>query len=388
MRANDYGLVVVGSGFVGSVIAYLASKAGQRVLLLERRDHIGGNMYDYMDPETGILVQKYGPHSFHTNDDRVYDFVTSIWRWYPFTLTARAELLGRLTPSPFNFRTVDEYFPPEEARSIQKSLANEFRYAPKATILELLKSANPIVRGYAEFLFEHDYRPYTAKQWGIAPESLDISVLGRVPVRLDYTDRYFDDRYQMMPEQSFSAMFEKLLEHPLIDVRLNEDALTHLSADTEAGVLLFDGDALRCPVVYTGAMDELFSGKYGRLPYRSLRFRLETHDADSFQPTPGVAYPTAEGYTRITEYTKLPPQNGHGKTIIAYEYPIPYAPDQHVEPYYPVLTPLSLEVLKRYNEEVKKIPNLYPCGRLGDFKYYNMDQAVLRALEVYETITF
>lgn len=388
MHVNDYDLIVVGSGFVGSVTAYLAAKEGRRVLLLERRDHIGGNMYDYVDSETGICVQKYGPHSFHTNDDCIYDFVTSIWQWYPFTLTARVEMQGRFTPSPFNFSTIEEYFPSEKAREIQKNIAEEFRYAPKATILELLSSTNQVVREYANFLFENDYRPYTAKQWGIAPENLDISVLSRVPVRFDYIDRYFDDRYQMMPEKGFTAMFEKLLEDPLIDVRLKEDALNHFKADAEQGILLYENVILDIPVVYTGAVDELFRGKYGRLPYRSLQFELKSLETESFQPTPGVAYPLAEGYTRVTEYTKLPPQNGNGKTIIAYEFPIDYAPDKDLEPYYPVLTAQSREIYKCYTEDVKKIHNLYPCGRLADFKYYNMDQAILRALEVYGEIAY
>ncbi len=388
MRACDYDLIVVGSGCVGGVIAHLAAKDGRRVLLLERRDHVGGNAYDHTDAETGLLVQKYGPHSFHSNDDRVYDFVTSVWRWYPFTLTARAEVLGRFTPSPFNFRTIDQFFTPEKAREIQKNLADEYRYAPKATILELLGSENPVVREYAEFLFENDYRPYTAKQWGIAPEDLDVSVLARVPVRLDYTDRYFDDRYQMMPEGGFSRMFEHLLNHPLIDIRLNEDAADHVEADPENGMLRFDNEITDIPVVYTGAIDELLKERHGRLPYRSLKFRFETLKTNSFQPTPGVAYPSAEGYTRVTEYTKLPPQDGRGKTVVAYEYPIPYEKEQGAEPYYPVLTAQSQDTYERYAEDALKIPNLYPCGRLADFKYYNMDQAIARALDVYSTIAF
>jgi len=215
---------------------------------------------------------------------------------------------------------------------------------------------------------------------------LDISVLSRVPVRFDYTDRYFDDRYQMMPEGGFTAFFEKMLESPLIDVKTNCDALAHIKPDSDAGCMLLDGEKTTVPVVYTGAADELFGCCYGQLPYRSVWFEFKTFDMDSFQDAPGVAHPMAEGYTRITEYTKLPPQDGRGKTIVAYEYPAAYGSEKGKEPYYPVLTTDSAVIYERYLTLSKKIKNLYLGGRLADFKYYNMDQAVLRALELYETI--
>lgn len=384
MRISDYDILIVGSGFVGSVIAYLAAKDGKRVLLVERRGHIAGNMYDYFDPETGILVQEYGPHSFHTENDTVYDFVTSVGSWYPFTLTARVEMLGKTVPSPFNFTAIETYFKPEKAYAIKKRIMDVYRYKPKATIVELLKSEDPLISEYANFLFEYDYQPYTVKQWNIRPEELDVSVLSRVPVRFDYIDRYFDDRYQMMPEGGFTAFFKKLLNNPRIDVKLNFDVLKHLKIS--GNQMLFDGNEFDIPVVYTGATDELFDCKFGRLPYRSLRFEYKTLDMKSFQEAPGVAHPAAVGYTRITEYTKLPLQDGGGKTIIAYEYPVEYGEGKCTEPYYPVLTAKSAEIYTRYKESVRLVKNLYPAGRLADFKYYNMDQAILRGLETYDKI--
>ncbi|MDR1840321.1 MAG: UDP-galactopyranose mutase [Holophagales bacterium] len=386
MRVAEYDLVVAGCGFVGSVVAHLAAQNNKRVLLLERRSHIAGNMYDEVDLNTGILVQKYGPHSFHTIDDRVYDFLTSVGDWYPFTLTARVEMLGRATPSPFNFTTIETYFEPQKAHALKKRLMDTYRYAPKVTIVELLKSDDPLIREYADFLFENDYRPYTVKQWNIRPEELDISVLSRVPVRNDYIDRYFDDKYQMMPEGGFTAFFKKLLGSPLIEVRLNCDALEHLKIDTENGRVMFDGEELRVPVVYTGALDELFERRFGKLPYRSVWFEFKTLNMDSFQDAPGVAHPLAKGYTRITEYTKLPPQDGRGKTIVAYEYPAEYGGAKGKEPYYPVLTAESMDMRERYGELAKSVKNLHLGGRLADFKYYNMDQAVLRALEIYDAM--
>jgi UDP-galactopyranose mutase len=386
MDISNYDIIIIGCGFVGSVIAHKAAKGGKRVLITERRGHIAGNMYDEIDKDTGILIQKYGPHSFHTDIDQVYDFITSISEWFPFTLTARVEIAGKMSPSPANFATIEMYYPPEKARALQKRLMDGYKYARKITILELLKNKDPLIREYAEFLFAEDYKPYTVKQWNVKPEDLDISVLSRVPVRFDYIDRYFDDRYQMMPEGGFTSFFAKMLDSPLINVHLQVDALEYLSPDSTNGQVLWNGKKVSVPVVYTGAADELFRLKYGKLPYRSLWFEYKAFETDSFQPAQGCAYPKAEGYTRVTEFTKLPPQNGQGKTIVAYEYPTAYGSDKGREPYYPVLTEESAWIYEKYAAEVKKISNLHICGRLGDFKYYNMDQAVLRALEVYEQI--
>ena len=388
MKINNYDILIIGCGFVGSTVAHLAAKDGKRVLIMEKRDHIAGNMYDEVDPQTGILVQKYGPHTFHTVDDRVFDFVTSVGEWYPFTLTARVEMLGKVVPSPFNFTAIETYFEPQKAHAIKKRLMDVYRYAAKMTIVDLLKSDDPLIKEYADFLFEHDYRPYTVKQWNIKPEELDISVLSRVPVRFDYIDRYFDDKYQMMPEGGFTAFFEELLKSPLIDIELGCDALELLKPSADTGEILYDGVKLNIPVVYTGAADELFGSEFGKLPYRSLWFEYETINTDSFQDAPGVAHPMAEGYTRITEYTKLPPQDGKGKTIIAREYSTEYGSERGKEPYYPVLTNESAEIYEKYNKLADKIDNLYLGGRLADFKYYNMDQAILRALEIYDSLIY
>jgi UDP-galactopyranose mutase len=384
MSISNYDIVIVGSGFVGSVIAYMAAKDGKRVLLLERRNHIAGNMYDEVDPGTGILIQKYGPHSFHTNDDSVFDFVASVGEWFPFTLTARVEIKGRMTPSPFNFATIDQFFARDKAHAIKKRIADTYRYAPKATILEMLESRDPLIKEYADFLFEHDYRPYTVKQWNIKPSELDVSVLKRVQVRFDYMDRYFDDRYQMMPEGGYTKFFRELLNSPLIDIKLNCDALERIAIKGDC--ILYDNERLELPLVYTGAVDELFGCACGKLPYRSLRFEYKVMEQKSFQPAPGVAYPMANGYTRITEYTKLPPQDAGAKTIIAYEYPLQYGDEYGGEPYYPVLTRESGELCAEYLHLAGSVPNLYLGGRLADFKYYNMDEAVLRALELYPQI--
>lgn len=379
---EKYDVLIVGCGFTGATVAYQAAKNGKRVCILERRNHIAGNMYDYRH-ETGILVQKYGPHSMHTNNERVYEFLSEIGEWESYILKARVMIDGTCTPSPFNFKTIDQFYSPDEANRLKEALHECYGSRKKVTVVELLKCENELVRAYAEFLFEKDYRPYTAKQWGIAPEEIDVSVLQRVPVRLDDTDSYFDDKYQMMPIGGFTKLFENMLNHKNIDIMLNSDALDYLTVDGEK--LLIEDDSAEIPVVYTGALDELFHNICGSLPYRSLKFDWQTHDVDSFQETSGVAYPMADGFTRITEYKKIPVQDVPGKTVVAIEYPVEYRVNQN-EPYYPILTDASMRLYEIYKNKVEQIPNLYVCGRLGDFKYYNMDDAIDKALDVYEQI--
>lgn len=376
-------IIIAGSGFAGSAIAYLAAKAGKRVLLYERRNHIAGNMYDeYVD---GVLVQRYGPHTLHTNRKEVMDLLTEIGAWEPYTLRARVMIREKATPSPFNFKTIDDYYwPREEAEELKRRMRAEFPGEEKVPVLRLAQCEDPLVREYAQFLIEEDYRPYTAKQWGIAPEQLDVSVWNRVPVRLTYKDGYFDDIWECLPKGGYTRFFEKMLSSPLIEVRLGEDILEHLKLQTDA--VLWDGKPLSVLVVYTGALDELFGCRFGRLQYRSLRFEYETLEMESYQETAGVAYPKAAGFTRITEYTKLPVQTGLGHTVIAREYPIPDGPG--AEPYYPILTEETQGLVGQYRKQAVTIPNLHLCGRLAEFRYYNMDEVIWAAMRLAQRLGF
>ena len=252
-----------------------------------------------------------------------------------------------------------------------------------ATVLEVLNSKDEKIREYAEFLYEKDYKLYTAKQWGIPAEKIDKSVLERVPLRFSYDEGYFDDEYEVMPKISFTNFFENILNHKNIEVVLNKEALNHIKIENNK--ILIDNENLNIPVIYTGALDELFNLEYGRLPYRSLKFEFKYEDIESFQEAPVTAYPQAEKYTRITEYKKLPYQNVKGTTY-AVEYPLHYENNKDAEPYYPVITKESKILYAKYQEKAKNINNLIYAGRLADFKYYNMDMALKRALEVYEEI--
>ena len=376
----DY--LVIGCGLSGAVVARHLAEQGRQVTIWERRDHIGGNMYDYVD-EHGFLVQKYGPHTFHTKKKELYDYMCRFGRWQDYKLTCGAAWGGKYTPTPFNFTTIDTFYPAEKAELLKEKLKKAFSGRDTATVVEVLAHPDEDIRGYAEFLFQNDYAPYTAKQWGVSPSEIDPSVLKRVPLRFSYEEGYFDDPYQVMPEQSFTHFFQNLLDHPNIHVELSVEALDHIQIRNDR--IFLDGVPLEIPVVYTGALDELFGGIYGRLPYRSLRFEWKYEEKDSLQDAPVVAYPQEAGYTRITEYKKPPVQTGTG-TSYALEYPLTYQEGTQQEPYYPVLTEQSQQQYEQYRRAAEAVPNLICCGRLADFKYYNMDQALEQALRAFENI--
>ena len=373
-------ILVIGCGLSGSVVARHFAEQGKKVAIWERRIHIGGNMFDYVD-EYGILVHKYGPHTFHTNNKALIEYIRRFGEWEEYKLTCMAEIDGKTTPTPFNFQTIDDYYPIEEANELKRRIREAFGNRETATVVELLEHSDEMIRGYAKFLFDKDYSLYTAKQWGVPLSEIDPSVLKRVPLRFSYDVGYFDDKYQVMPKVSYTDFFKKLLDHSNISLVLNVEALERLSISDDGQNLLIDGNIADFPVVYTGALDELFGCTEGKLPYRSLRFEWIHEDIDSFQDAPVVAYPQAENFTRITEYKKLPVQKVNGTTY-AVEYSQPYALGTKAEPYYPVLTEKSQRLYKKYRRRADLISNLYHCGRLADFKYYNMDQALERALAV------
>ena len=374
--------LVVGCGLTGSVIARQLAEQGKKVEIWERRDHIGGNMYDYVDGH-GFLVQKYGPHTFHTKKKELYDYICQYEQWQEYHLTCGAVWDGKYTPTPFNFTTIDTFYPPDRAGQLKEKLKAAFPGREFAAVTEVLKHPDPDIREYAKFLFQNDYAPYTAKQWGVTPVEIDPSVLQRVPLCFSYSEGYFNDPYQVMPVHSYTDYFKNLLNHPNIWVKLNTEALDHLTIKNNH--IVIDGTPFEGKVFYTGALDELFACIYGRLPYRSLRFEWRYEEKDSLQPAPVVAYPQEEGYTRITEYKKLPIQDKPG-TSYAVEYPLPYRSREQMEPYYPVLTENSKKQYESYRTLADAVQGLVCCGRLGDFKYYNMDQALERARTICERL--
>ncbi len=379
----EYDVIVVGAGFSGAVTAQQLAQAGQKVLVLEKRPQIGGNMYDSAD-KNGVLVHWYGPHIFHTSSQKVWEYLQQFAQGEPYQHRVLGRIDGKLVPIPFNFTSLDTLFPPSQAQKIKEKLQSLFPGQATVSVLELLDSPDQTVSAFGNFVFEKVFLHYTAKQWGTPVDQVDRSVINRVPVVLGYDDRYFQDPFQAMPAGGFTPLFKKLLSHPNIEVRLNCDALALLSLNQQTGEIRFQGQVFSGPLVFTGPVDQLFGCQFGPLPYRSLNLVFEQLEYTDFQPAAVVNYPNEEAFTRITEFKKLTGQQLLGATTILKEYPLPYCPEnpQGNTPYYVIS---SLENLARYQEYANLaafFPNLHLCGRLAQYKYYNMDGAILQALNL------
>ena len=377
MTFHGHDLVVIGSGISGASVARYWADRGKRVLVLERRTHIGGNVYDEVD-EHGVLVQRYGPHIFHGNNKNVWEWVERFATWNNFDFHPAVVMNGIETPVPFNFTTIDLFNNPDQAEAIKAALLGEFPGRESVVVARCLASDNPLVRSWAQFLWEHDYKPYTAKQWGRRPEDVDRAVLQRVPITLSYEWNYFPSNHRVaMPVGGFTALVASMLDHPLITVHLDVDENTAL--EIADGQTLVFGELCVVPVVFTGALDQLFRGACGHLPYRTLTFAWHHDQIPSFQNAPVVSHPQADSYTRITEYTKLPPQQA-ASTTYAIEYPGEYVPGEN-DPYYPISNHENAAIYQQYLTLTGAVPNLHLCGRLANYKYYDMSPAIAVALK-------
>lgn len=372
-----YDAVIVGAGFAGSVCARVLAEGGRRVLLLDRRDHIGGNAYDEKD-ESGVLIHKYGPHIFHTNDREVYEFLSRFTEWNGY----QHRVLGRVgelsMPIPFNLDSLRVAYGEEKASSLEALLIQKYGENTQITIGELRASDDERLRELGEYVFEHIFLHYTAKQWGVPASEVDSSVTSRVPVRIGRDDRYFTDAYQGLPTDSFTDLFRRMLDHEKIETVLSSDARERLSLSD--GNIYLDGEIFDGDVIYSGMPDELFDFKYGRLPYRSLDFAFKTLDTDDFQGYGTVNYTMCEPFTRITEFKHMTLQKIEGKTTVLYEYPRAYEGKDGQIPYYAILNPENLALHARYREEAALYPRLRLLGRLAEYKYYNMDAITGEAL--------
>jgi UDP-galactopyranose mutase len=362
-RLRRFDWMIVGAGFAGSVLAERLAAGGDQVLLVERRPHVAGNAFDHYD-DAGVLVHKYGPHIFHTNSARVFEYLSRFTAWRSYEHRVRASVDGKLLPMPINLDTVNGLYgldlSPEE-------LVDFFR--SRAEPVERARTSEDVVVGaVGRDLYETFFRGYTRKQWGLDPSELDASVTARVPTRTNRDDRYFLDDFQAMPLHGYTRMFERMLDHPRIKILLNADYRE------------IEGLAPYRRMIYTGPIDEFFDLCYGKLPYRSLEFRFETHDAPVFQAAPVVNYPRDHEYTRVTEFKYLTGQE-HSKTSVVYEYP-----RSEGDPYYPVPRPENATLYKQYKELADATPEVEFVGRLATYKYYNMDQVVAQALSVYDRL--
>ena len=375
--------IVVGAGISGATIARLLAESGRDVIVIDRRENIGGNAYDFVD-KNGIMIQPYGPHIFHTHKKEVFDFLSKFtdWEKYEHKVTAKVRK-DKFVPVPFNLTSLFSLYPKEKAERIKELLIKEIGENEKVPVLSLKKHENAEIREFAEFVYKNIFYIYTLKQWGFKPEHLGTDVMNRVPVYLSNDDRYFTDEFQSMPKDGFTHMIKNILSHPRIQIKLKTDAKKKLVFD--GGKVYLNGKELDGTVIYTGCIDELFDYKFGVLPYRSLKFKFKTLPISSYQQTAVVNYTTSNKFTRITEFTKFtcPPKEN---TVIVEEYPKKFRKGKNI-PYYPIPIKKNKLHYEKYLEEAKKYENLFLLGRLAKYKYIDMDDAVSDAMDLFKEIT-
>ncbi len=356
--------LIVGAGFAGATLAErLASQRGEKVLVVDRRDHIGGNAYDRYNDD-GLLIHEYGPHIFHTNSAAIFDHLSQFTEWRPYEHRVLGMVDGQLVPIPINLDTVNKLY----GLSLTSEELPAWFAARAEKVDPIRTSEDVVVSVVGRELYEKFFQGYTRKQWGMDPSELDKSVTARVPTRTNRDDRYFTDEFQAMPKHGYTRMFAKMLDHPNISVMTQTDFRD------------IQNEVSFKRLIYTGPVDEYFDFRHGKLPYRSLRFRHETHDVETMLPTGTVNYPQTEAYTRVSEYKYMTGQV-HPKTAITYEYP-----SAEGDPYYPIPRPENAELYKKYEKLALSTPNVWFVGRLATYKYYNMDQVTGQALATFRRI--
>jgi UDP-galactopyranose mutase len=363
-RSEKYDYVVVGAGFAGAVLAErLARSLGKRILIIDKRDHIAGNAYDCYNAD-GILIHRYGPHIFHTNSNDVVNYLSQFTSWRPYEHRVLASVDSQLLPIPINLDTINKLY----GLSLDAAGMKEFLSKLAVTAPFIKTSEDIVVSRVGRELYEKFFRNYTRKQWGLDPSELDASVAGRIPVRFDQDDRYFSDSFQAMPLDGYTRMFERMLDHSRITIRTGVEYQDLLHSYPDA------------KVIYTGPIDEYFGFCYGKLPYRSLEFKHETHDVERLQEAAVINYPNDRDYTRVTEFKYLTGQV-HPRTSIVYEYPRAAG-----DPYYPIPRAENTALYEQYKALAERDGNVHFCGRLANYRYYNMDQVVAQALTTFRRI--
>lgn len=359
----DY--LVVGAGFAGSVLAErLANDLGKKVLIVDKRPHVGGNAFDHYD-DSGILVHKYGPHIFHTNSRDIFDYLGRFTEWRPYQHRVLASVDGQLVPIPINLDTINRLY----GMNLTSAQVESFLEGVAEKVHPVKTSEDVVVNRVGRELYEKFFRGYTRKQWGMDPSELSSSVTARIPTRTNRDDRYFTDTYQAMPLHGYTRMFQRMLSHPNIKVMLNTDYREI------ANMIPYRA------MVYSGPVDSFFDYKFGKLPYRSLEFKHETLTQSQFQNVGTVNFPNDHAYTRVTEFKHLTGQK-HDLTSVVYEYP-----RAEGDPYYPVPKPENDELYARYKRLADETTGVHFVGRLATYKYYNMDQVVAQALTLYKRIS-
>ena len=369
---KEHKILIIGSGITGITLAERFASNGNRVLIIEKRNHIGGNCYDFKD-ENGIIVHKYGPHIFHTNYKEVWDYLSQFTEWIYYQHKVLGFIDGKFVPIPFNLNSLYELIPLKLAEKLEKKLINNFGYNKKIPILELRKTKDKDLKLLADFIYEKVFLHYTEKQWGMKPEEIDPLVTARVPVVISRDDRYFQDKYQGIPKDGYTKMFERMLKNKNIEIQLNTD-FKKIKDKIKYDLL-----------IYTGPIDEFFDYKYGKLDYRCFKIEFKTLDQESYQPAAVVNYPNKKyPFTRITEFKKFTMVKSK-KTTTGIEYP-----GNNGFKAWPVLNEKNKEIFKKYWQEAEKLKkeNIYFVGRLAEYRYYDMDDAVKNSLDLFKRIAY
>ena len=365
--------LIVGCGLSGIVLANrIANELNESVLIIDSKNHIAGTCYDFKD-ENGITVHQYGPHIFRTNSKEIWDYLSQYTQWRPFMHNVLGIIDGIEVPIPFNLNSLYKAFPPKLAERLEIKLIDEFGYNKKVPILELRNTQDRELNFLAEYIYKKVFLGYTVKQWDATPEQLDASVTGSVPVSISRDDRYFQEKYQAIPKEGYTRMFENMLNHPLIECRLNT------SWQSVRETIQYER------LFFTGAIDEFFDYRYGELPYRSLDIRFETLETEKYQNAPVVNYPENYDFTRITEYKYFLNEKSD-KTVLSYEYPEAFAVGRN-ERIYPILNEDTQSRYNQYLEEAKKLPHVVFLGRLGAYRYYDMNRTIAGAFETFEMLS-
>ena len=377
-----FDVVIIGAGLAGSVLAERFAANGKKVLMIERRRHVAGNCYDEVDTN-GILIHKYGPHLFHTDDEQVWEYLSRFTEWQIYNHHVKAVIDGKPVPIPFNLNTLHEVFPKSLADKLEVALLRNFEYGNKIPILELKKSADADLQFLADFVYEKIFLHYTEKQWGLSPDKISSAVTARVPIFVGRDDRYFNDRFQAVPKFGYTKLVENMLAHKNIKLLLNTDFKEVMELRGEK-IYLFK-KKFKGQLIYTGQLDELFDKKFGELPYRSVDMSFETIDAENFQSAPTVNYPNNYNFTRITEFKKIHPAQSSRTTILK-EFPQDYLAGKN-EPYYPIFTDEARTAYEKYSAELAKFKNITAVGRLAEYRYFDIDDVVKHALEIFSDLS-
>jgi UDP-galactopyranose mutase len=381
-----FNYIIIGAGFAGAVLAErIASRLDKKVLVIDKRSHIGGNCYDHFD-KNGILIHKYGPHLFHTDSKMVLDYLSQFTGWLNYHHKVLAYIDGQNIPIPFNLNSIRLLFPEYQAELLEKKLITKFGYGKKVPILELRKEDDTDLKFLSDFIYEKVFASYTSKQWGCKPEEISPEVTARVPVHISKDDRYFQDRYQSVPQHGYTKIFERLLSHENISLLLQTDYKDVIDFNQKTGAITLFGNPFDGKLIFTGMIDEFFDFKFGRLPYRSLQFSLTNLAQESFQQATTINYPNDYDFTRITEFKKLTAQKSNTTTIVK-EFPQdydPYDPQKNV-PYYPFFKEENIKKYEKYQHHSSQFKNITFIGRLAEYRYYDMDDIVERALNVFES---